>query len=172
MTSPLPPVARWHSWVGRTSLGATAARFSLVGVANTAVDVVVYLLLTSVGLSVVLANFISTSCGMTFSFFANRSFTFRRAKGMVGRQLILFLLVTVTGQWILQPTIITASSRLLPLLDSGPLATLIPKLLGIGTTVVWNFILYRLVVFRGSDSPAPEDTQPPLPSSGRPEPPR
>jgi putative flippase GtrA len=52
-------------------------RFALVGGINTAIDFGILFLLTSFGLNKFVANFISTSVAFIFSFFANRSFTFK-----------------------------------------------------------------------------------------------
>lgn len=111
-------------------------RFGLVGVLNTAVDLGLYLLLVGF-MPLVLANFVSTSCGMATSFCLNRGFTFR-SSGSVVRQLLLFVLVTGTGLWVVQPLVISAFSGL------GVLGA---KLAGMSVGLVWNFVLYHYVVF-------------------------
>jgi putative flippase GtrA len=118
-------------------------RFGLVGIVNTVVDLVLYVVLVA-HLPVVAANFVSTSCGMATSFVLNRGFTFQ-SEGSVKRQLALFVLVTGTGLWVLQPFVISAASGL------GVFGA---KLAGMAVGLVWNFSLYRWVVFRVASSPA------------------
>jgi putative flippase GtrA len=132
-------------------------RFALVGVVNTAIDFVLFGLLSLLGTPLLVANFVSTSCGMTFSYLANRSWTFRSAAS-VRRSLAPFLLVTATGLWLVQPVVIALVARVLT--DSGlgvDLRTIwIPKAAAIGVGMVWNFAWYRWVVFT-PDAPADPD---------------
>ena len=112
-------------------------RFGLVGVLNTAVDFLLYLALAGF-LPVLAANFLSTSCGMVTSFVLNRGFTFR-SSGPLNRQILLFLLVTGTGLWVIQPLV------LFGLASFGAVQA---KLAAIGVGMVWNFLLYNSFVFR------------------------
>jgi putative flippase GtrA len=48
-------------------------RFASVGVANTAIDFLLYVGLSALGWPIFAANLVSTSAGLTFSFFARRS---------------------------------------------------------------------------------------------------
>lgn len=64
-------------------------RFALVGGINTAIDIGLLFGLTALGLPKLAANTVSTGLAFIFSFFANKSYTFR-AQGDVRRQLIFF----------------------------------------------------------------------------------
>ena len=66
---------------------STASRFAAVGVVNTALDLVAFAALTAAGAGVLLANTLSTSLGMAFSFVANRRFSFR-STASVGSTLV------------------------------------------------------------------------------------
>lgn len=129
-------------------------RFVVVGVVNTALDVLIYLWLRQVGLPVALANLISTSAGMTFSFLANRHFTFRRSGGehhlSPARQALVFLCVTGFGLWVLQPIVILAVTAGIggATKQLGFLAVVLPKLCAVAVGMIWNFTLYSKVVFR------------------------
>lgn len=127
-------------------------RFLLVGVTNTLIDLCLYLVLTHGGLTIALANFISTSAGMSFSFLANRLFTFRSAQGHrhIGKQAALFLVVTGFGLWVLQPIVILLVPHPIGGTTTvlGYLALVQPKLCGIAVGVVWNYVLYSRLVFR------------------------
>jgi putative flippase GtrA len=132
-------------------LASSAIRFGLVGIVNTLIDVVLYTVLTLLGLPILVANFISTTAGMTFSFFTNRTFTFR-AKTSSRRaallQVVLFVLVTTVGLWVIQPLVILATTPLVEsVLSQDALVVLVPKLFGVGVALVWNYVLYRYVVF-------------------------
>ena len=121
-------------------------RFALVGGTNTAIDFGILFLLHGLGLNKYVANAISTSVAFIFSFFANRSFTFK-SKNDARKQAIPFLVVTLTGLWILQPAVIWLV--LLPLqgLDQN-IALFIAKLAATVVSLVWNYILYSRFVFK------------------------
>ncbi len=125
-------------------------RFGLVGAANTAVDLGVYLLLSMAGLPVLLANFVSTSAGLGFSFVANRRFTFSaRPSDGAGRQLLLFVVCTGVGLWVVQPVVLLGAGHLLaPVGGPEEVRVLLAKLAAIGCGMVWNWTLYNRVVFR------------------------
>jgi len=131
----------------------TLWRFLLVGCANAAIDTGVYLLLSGLGLDLYLANLVSTSCGLLFSFFANRSFTFRAVgtgRRRAALQFALFVLVVGFGLWVIQPLVIVAATPVGDALGWLPawLRPALPKLLAIGVALVWNYAMFRLVVFR------------------------
>jgi putative flippase GtrA len=126
-------------------------RFGLVGVANTGIDLGLYFLLQASGSPVLLANLISTTAGLTFSFVANRLFTFRArpAGGSAVRQMLLFLVCTGIGLWVVQPLVLVGMGRLLEgFATLGDLRILIAKLAAIAIGMVWNWTLYNKVVFR------------------------
>ncbi|MFE0024234.1 GtrA family protein [Amycolatopsis sp. NPDC059021] len=132
----------------------TQLRFGLVGVANTLLDALSYALLVTLGVPLVVANFLSTSAGMTLSFTLNRSFTFRAKDGDVRRQAILFFAVTAFGLWVIQALVIMAVTKAFP-----GVHVLVPKAAGIAVGLVWNYVLYHQVVFRHSRR-APAETTP------------
>jgi len=141
---------------------ATTTRFSLVGIVNTLIDFAVYSLAVLFGLPFFFANLISTSCGMAFSFFGNRSFTFHAAGHSARRQIALFLIVTLISQWAIQPLVIWAFSHVTidwTLLGHSP-SLILGKIAAIVCSFVWNFILYRHVVF------VDRSAKPAVPNSG------
>ena len=91
---------------------ATKLRYLLIGTINTAIDFGVLFMLTwFISTPKELANIISTTIAFSFSFVANRSFTFRSRTGNVRRQLLLFTLVTLFGLWVIQTIIIRYSRQ-------------------------------------------------------------
>jgi len=139
-------------------LVATTTRFSLVGVINTMIDFCVYSVAVFFGLPFFFANLISTSCGMAFSFFGNRSFTFKAKGASLRRQVFLFIVVTVFSQWVIQPFVIWIVSHIsfsFTILGTSP-ALIVGKIAAIGFSFVWNFVLYNKVVFATRPEPSDE----------------
>jgi putative flippase GtrA len=118
----------------------TVVRFGLVGLVNTALDLALFWVLVP-SLGVLTANFLSTSAGMAFSFFANGRHTFR-STAVTASQALSFLATNAFTMWLLQPAVISLAQHAadLPL----PMA----KLAGLAGSVVGNFLLYRHVVWR------------------------
>jgi putative flippase GtrA len=120
-------------------LRSTLVRFATVGVANTAIDLTVFWVLHA-PLGIVLANFVSTSAGMTFSFLANGRHTFR-VRRLTLRQAALFLGTNGFTMWLLQPLLIYAAREV------GSLPLMPAKLIALGVSVVVNFLFYRYLVW-------------------------
>ena len=128
---------------------AEKIRFSIVGVANTAVDFgILFLLVNLFGVDKIAANFVSTGIAFIFSFFVNKSFTFKHTGGNAKKQFALFLLVTMTGLWVIQPVIIALVSGSLAFLGSSNLVLLVAKLLASVASLIWNYVFYSRLVFK------------------------
>jgi putative flippase GtrA len=126
-------------------------RFALVGGLNTAIDFFIFIVLTSLGLVPVIANFFSTSCGMACSFLLNRSFVFSKSDGRLRHEIIKFLIVTVVGLWVIQSLIIVACNWLLtgPLsLNPGVIPNATAKIIATCASLVWNYLWYNNYVFK------------------------
>ncbi|MFZ1801398.1 MAG: GtrA family protein [Candidatus Saccharimonas aalborgensis] len=124
-------------------------RFGLVGAINTALDIGILFVLKSLGVPVGYANIISTSIAFCFSFFANKRYTFNGREGNVVRQMTLFIVVTLFGLWVLQTLIIQSSTPLLLMFGyESSFTLLIAKLLATIVSSIWNYLLYRSIVFR------------------------
>ena len=128
-------------------------RFLTVGLIATILDFgLLFALRNGLGLPVVASNILSTTTAFVFSFSANRKYTFRATAGNLMRQMVLFTVVTLFGLWVIQSVII---SLLLPILEpvevSDPLRLLLAKLVATSVTMVWNYVMYTLVVFHHHD---------------------
>lgn len=128
----------------------TLARFIVVGVTNTLIDFGLLLWLTSFDFSLLGANMIATGAALTFSFFANRKFTFR-SDGNVSGQVVKFLVVTLVGLWVLQPLVLYSLLKSLTSLLGSQAALVVAKLIASVVSMTWNFILYKRMVF--NDAP-------------------
>lgn len=124
-------------------------RFALVGGFNTALDFGILFGLSALGVDKIVANYVSTSVSFIFSFFANKTFTFKAKSGNARREFISFIIVTLFGLWVLQPLVITAVTQLLATTALDDTAMLlIAKLLATIVSLIWNYVLYSQVVFK------------------------
>ncbi len=120
-------------------------RFGLVGVINTLVDVVSFVVMIYAGTPMIVAVLVSTSLGLVCSFSLNHVFVFEKNGSVNRTSIIRFLLVTCVGLWLIQPVIISGLAYLLG--NSSEIALTIYKLLATAVTMVWNFTWYRSKVF-------------------------
>lgn len=128
---------------------AEKIKFGIVGVANTALDFAILFLLVAVGLDKIPANFVSTGVAFIFSFFVNKSFTFKSKGGNVKKQFLIFLGITIVGLWIIQPLIIGSLSNLLAGTHwASGIILFIAKIIATVASLVWNYILYSRFVFK------------------------
>lgn len=84
------------------------AKFGLVGILNTAVDFLLFNILTNkkIGLRKIPANLISTTVAMLISFTLNRGFVFNATSGNIYIQSAEFFAVTAFGLYVLQNIVI------------------------------------------------------------------
>ena len=123
-------------------------RFALVGGTNTLIDIGLLFGLVAIGLPKLTANTISTGIAFVFSFFANRHYTFKASGAAIHRQIILFIIVTLFGLWVLQNGVIYLIQPWIEsVLRQHSLALFIAKLIATGVSLVWNYVLYDQVVF-------------------------
>ncbi|MFZ3009403.1 MAG: GtrA family protein [Candidatus Microsaccharimonas sp.] len=131
---------------------AEKIRFGIVGGANTALDFLLLFILVGFGLDKIPANYISTSVALMFSFFVNRSFTFKNKAGSAKKQLLqlaLFIGITLVGLWVIQPLIILGIGSLLASTGwSESLILLIAKLIATVASLIWNYVFYSRLVFK------------------------
>lgn len=128
---------------------AEKIRYILVGGFNTLLDFVLLFTLVAFGVDKIVANYFSTGAAMIFSFFANKSFTFKDTSGQKKRQFTLFMVVTVIGMWVIQPLVIWSVTTLLEsLIPNQSILLFIAKVLATCVSLVWNYYLYSRVVFK------------------------
>lgn len=125
------------------------ARFALVGVINTVVDFAIFLTLAKlIGLPAVIANVVSTSCALAVSYLLNKKAVFGNTDANNHRQIMQFILVTLTGLWVLQAIVITVVSGLIGALLSSTLLLVVAKAAATVVSLTWNYLWYSRVVFR------------------------
>ena len=128
---------------------AEKIRFAIVGGANTALDFAILFILVGLGLDKIPANFISTSIAFVFSFFVNKSFTFKSTGGNAKKQFALFIVITAVALWVIQPIIIALVTSILSVSTiPAPIALFIAKLLATIASLIWNYVFYSRFVFK------------------------
>lgn len=131
---------------------AQKARFIAVGGINTVLDFGLLFILKSFGLPALTANICSTTAAFCFSFFANKKFTFKTNNANIKRELLLFVVVTLTGLWGIQTLVIMIVTQLLSGSGlSSDMTLLAAKLCATVASLTWNYIMYSRVVFKQSD---------------------
>lgn len=125
-------------------------RFGLVGAINTALDFGILFILSALNFPAIPANYVSTSCALLFSFIANKKYTFQTETTNIKRQIILFLVCTLTGLWVLQPTTIFIVSNLFFSSNLDGFSLLACKLVATVVSLTWNYIVYNKYVFKAS----------------------
>lgn len=128
---------------------AEKIRFALIGGINTAIDFLVLFVLVGIGVPTLISNILSTSTALSFSFFANKKFTFKATNRITRSQVLQFLGITLTGLWIIQPVIIFTVSFILSGLKLDAFVVLfIGKFIATIATLIWNYLLYKNFVFK------------------------
>jgi putative flippase GtrA len=120
-------------------LPRTFTRFAMVGVVNTVIDVGLFWVLHP-SLGIVVANLLSTSAGMTFSFVVNGRHTFG-ASHLTRGQAAGFLASNAFTMWVLQPVLMLTAGYVVGL------PVMACKLLALAGSMVGNFLLYRYAVW-------------------------
>lgn len=128
---------------------AEKVKFIIVGGANTAIDFVILFGLTFLGVDKLVANFFSTSVALVFSFFVNKSFTFKNETKNAKKQFALFLVITLFGLWVIQPLVILGVTSLTEsFITNSAVSLFIAKLVATVASLIWNYIFYSRIVFK------------------------
>ncbi|MDD4931057.1 MAG: GtrA family protein [Candidatus Colwellbacteria bacterium] len=153
-----------------------AAKFGIVGILNTLIDMLVLNLLiwagfttvfTVLGQKFLVANIISVSIAIVNSFILNRFWAFGTAKEKSDLlyEISKFLVVTVIGMFIIHQLIfngiyyqftgltdfvysIVSALHLDTIFSEGFVKTNFAKIIAIFGSLVWNFIGYKFFVFK------------------------
>jgi putative flippase GtrA len=153
------------------STAKQAGKFGLIGVLNTVIDYTIFISLTkifSIPLDRVwVAKFFSGSVAMANSFYFNRRWVFHHVDH-TGKRAFRFVVTTLVAVYIIQILVVQFFSThtfvgtfFYDIANSLGIITLAPQIftrsfviktvafaIGVGTTMVWNFTLYKLWAFR------------------------
>lgn len=126
--------------------------FSVIGGINTALDFIILFVLASFGVKIFIANIFSTGTTFIISFLLNKKITFKSVsnnKKELIREMVLFILVTLFGLWVIQNIVISTTMPIFEnLLKNKRISLLLSKLIATIFSLIWNFILYKKVVFK------------------------
>ena len=145
--------------------GKQVGKFGITGIINTLIDFAVFNLAFGVlGWAAIPAHLLSTTLAMMFSFIANKTYVFGSRSRQVLVQAALFVLVTAAGLYLIQTGVLT----FLLFVWEAPLALAYTGVTVLGLdgllsqdfvfnnaakivatvfSMVWNYLLYRNVVF-------------------------
>ncbi len=117
-------------------------KFGITGVANTLVDFIVYTVLAvPLGVNVYLSQFCGYAAGMLNSYLVNRSWTFQSRDRFFSGQLFRFLVTNLA--------VLGVSMLLIKGFMAVGFGKILAKLGATCITLVLNFVISRLWVFRG-----------------------
>jgi putative flippase GtrA len=130
-------------------------RFAVIGVINTGIDfVILNILIWATGIKegngLIPLNAISFTCAVINSYYMNKRWAFKDgSQGQNGRKFSVFLIVSIIGIVINTLVLRVVSTNIHPMFGlSQTLWTNVAKLLATGVSLVWNFIGYKLFVFK------------------------
>lgn len=142
------------------------SKFGAVGIINTLIDFsLLNIFNLHFGLSLVLANTLSASVAMVFSFIANKKWVFNSKQTNLGRQIVLFTLITASGIYVLQNSVIyllvhhlTSVGALAVRISHGLLLSHFmsdkfvqlntAKAIGTLFSLAWNYSWYKRTIFK------------------------
>ena len=82
----------------------------------------------------------------------NKKITFKSVsnnKKELIREMVLFIIVTLFGLWVIQNIVISTAMPIFEnLLKNKQMSLLLSKLIATIFSLIWNFILYKKVVFK------------------------
>lgn len=99
-----------------------------------------YVLNLLAGLSLILSNSAAYTSGFIISFILNRVWSFE-SKGHLGRQLLLYSILFGINL-ILSNILVSFFTNQLEL------ATMISKAIAMGIIVLWNFVIYKKIIYK------------------------
>ncbi|OGE81368.1 MAG: hypothetical protein A3H72_03750 [Candidatus Doudnabacteria bacterium RIFCSPLOWO2_02_FULL_48_8] len=130
-------------------------RFAIIGGLNTAIDFALLNLLSWAtgiyeGNWIILLNTISFSVAVINSYILNKRWAFGdQGSGEGGRKFTLFLAVSIVGAVINTAVVRVVSTNIDPMFGlSQELWLNVGKVLATGLSLVWNFIGYKILVFK------------------------
>lgn len=138
-----------------------ATRFLVVGTFNTLLDfILLNILFQVVGLPLLLANSISVTVAVTGSYILNHKIVFRQQGGLTLKGYGHFLLITGFSVLVIQNIVIFTAKHLFVVPEDRYIEILnhsvservlelnLAKVVAVLIGMVWNFLLYKYVVFK------------------------
>ncbi len=130
-------------------------RFAIIGVINTLIDYAILLILSKAtgitsGNGIIPLNIISFSAATINSYFLNKHWAFSdQSQFEQGKKFSLFLLVSIIGVVINTSIVRVVTTNIHPMFGLSPsLWLIVSKLVATGVSLIWNFLGYKIFVFK------------------------
>lgn len=129
-------------------------RFALIGVLNTAINFAVLNLLSLLtgvtkGEKIIWMAMVAFAVATINSYYFNKLWTFKDKSTDEAKKFSIFLIVSILGAMINSGTVYLISTYTYPLFGlSSHLWLNVANLFATGISLIWNFIGYKLIVFK------------------------
>jgi putative flippase GtrA len=133
-----------------------AARFMLVGMMGTLIDLCFFTLMhTLVGMPALLANSLSYSAGILNNYLLHSSWTFAHLPSRrSGKRFSQFVGASLSALLINNLIVLSFASTFSEWFADPSYGVYLAKVLATATGMVWNYLANHLWIFRGSPTPA------------------
>lgn len=126
-------------------------KFATIGAFNTALDFAILFSLKALGINVAFSNIVSTGVTFIISFILNKKITFNstnKTKQENIKEFLSFTIITLFGLWVIQTLVIYIITSILSNILISNITLFIAKIIATIFSLIWNFVLYKKVVFK------------------------
>lgn len=126
-------------------------KFATIGAFNTALDFAILFSLKALGINVAFSNIVSTGVTFILSFILNKKITFNstnKTKQENIKEFLSFTIITLFGLWVIQTLVIYIITSILSNILISNITLFIAKIIATIFSLIWNFMLYKKVVFK------------------------
>lgn len=126
-------------------------KFATIGAFNTALDFAILFSLKALGINVAFSNIVSTGITFILSFILNKKITFNstnKTKQENIKEFLSFTIITLFGLWAIQTLVIYIITSILSNILISNITLFIAKIIATIFSLIWNFVLYKKVVFK------------------------
>lgn len=126
-------------------------KFATIGALNTALDFAILFSLKALGINVAFSNIVSTGVTFILSFILNKKITFNstnKTKQESIKEFLSFTIITLFGLWVIQTLVIYIITSILSNILISNITLFIAKIIATIFSLIWNFVLYKKVVFK------------------------
>lgn len=126
-------------------------KFATIGAFNTALDFAILFSLKALDINVAFSNIVSTGVTFIISFILNKKITFNstnKTKQENIKEFLSFTIITLFGLWAIQTLVIYIITSILSNILISNITLFIAKIIATIFSLIWNFVLYKKVVFK------------------------
>lgn len=126
-------------------------KFATIGAFNTALDFAILFSLKALGINIAFSNIVSTGITFILSFILNKKITFNsinKTKQESIKEFLSFTIITLFGLWVIQTLVIYIITSILSNILISNITLFIAKIIATIFSLIWNFVLYKKVVFK------------------------